>query len=134
MNLTVEASLKSWLSSLEAFDGIAIHSGQSNEEIPGDQPALIVGCESVDAIGRGLHRATAGVALTTPAHLELEQHRQLIDALRTSLLNADDLAASFAPSLTLVGAVLTNFSESVASGRWIGTAEIILGLSDAPQI
>ena len=85
MNLAVEQSLTNWLRSLEAFDGIPVHTGQSSDEIPGDTPAIICAAESVEAMSTVLHKATASIVLATPSTLDLDQHRQLVDSLRAAL-------------------------------------------------
>ena len=131
MNLLIEESLQSWLRSLEAFDGLAVHTGQSNDEIPNDQPALIVACESVDLIGGPYHKASATILLSTPSHLDLDQHRALVASLRQILTSASGIETAFPPSATLAGAVLNSFSESQSEARWVCTATIGLGLVES---
>jgi hypothetical protein len=128
MNLAVEQSLATWLQNLPSFDGIAIHTGQSNEEIPADQPAVIVGCENVDPVGGPYHIATAQVVIATPGHLDLDQHRGLVTALRTALASPTDLPTAFDP-LHLSGVVLTSLAESQSENRWIATASLSLGIA-----
>ena len=130
MNLLIEESLQSWLRSLEAFDGLAVHTGQSNDEIPGDQPVLIVGCDQVELVGGPYHKASATILLSTPSHLDLDQHRALVTALRQILKSSSStgMAESFTPSATLAGAVLNSFSESQSDARWVCTASITLGV------
>ena len=129
MNLAVEQSLATWLQNLPAFDGIAIHTGQSNAEIPGDAPSIIAACESVEAMSTSLHKATAAILLSTPSTQDLEQHRQLVDSLRSSLYSATALANAFAPTATLLGADLQTFTESQTDDRWLCTAQLTLGLA-----
>ena len=130
MNLLIESSLQSWLRSLEAFDGLAIHTGQSNDEIPNDQPALIVGCDQVELIGGPYHKASVTILLSTPSHLDLDQHRALVASLRQILKSSSStgMAESFQPTATLAGAVLNSFSESQSDARWVCTASITLGV------
>lgn len=131
MNLLIEESLQSWLRSLEAFDGLAVHTGQSNDEIPGDQPVLIVGCDQVELIGGPYHTATATILLSTPSHLDLDQHRSLVTALRQVLTSPSGMEDAFPSSATLAGAVLNSFSESQSDSRWTCTAQLGLGLVEA---
>jgi hypothetical protein len=133
MNLEVESSLAAWLRALPAFDGIPVHTGQSSDPIPNDQPVLIVGVESTEAVVRGLYKVSATIVLTTPAVVEaaLETHAALAGSLKTSLLAADLLADSFAAPLTLAGADLRTWSESQQDGRWLTTAQLTLGLVEA---
>lgn len=131
MNLEVESSLAAWLRSQPAFDGLPVHTGQSSDHIPNDQPVLIVGVESTELVVRGLYKITASIVLATPSVVEasLENHTALSAALRDSLLAADQLAASFAAPLTLAGADLRSLSESQQDGRWLTTASLRLGVS-----
>ena len=130
MNLTVEQSLADWLRGLAAFDGIAIHTGQSNSEIPGDAPSIIAACESVEALTIAHHKATAAILLSTPSTLDLDQHRQLVESLRASLYALTPaFAAAFAPAATLLGADLQSFAESQSDDRWLCTAQLTLGLA-----
>jgi len=133
MNLEVETSLAAWLRATPAFDGIPVHTGQSSDPIPNDQPVLIVGVESTEAIVRGLYKVTASIVLATPSVVEaaLETHAALASSLKTSLLAADQLAASIAAPLTLAGADLRTWSESQQDGRWITTAALTLGLVES---
>jgi hypothetical protein len=134
MNLEVETSLAAWLRSQPAFDGIPVHTGQSSDPIPNDQPVLIVGVESTELVVRGLYKVTASIVLATPSVVEaaLETHAALADSLKTSLLAATALADSFAAPLTLAGADLRTWSESQQEGRWLTTASLLLGLIHAP--
>jgi len=128
MNLAIEAALASWLRSLDPFEGLAIHTGQTNEEIPGDASALVVACDTIEAVGGQLHRATASILLTTPAVLDIEHHTTLAAALRTAVYSPTALDAAFAPAV-LHGAVLLSYSETQASDRWLTTAQLVLGIS-----
>ncbi len=133
MNLEVETSLAAWLRSQPAFDGIPVHTGQSSDPIANDQPVLIVGVESTEAIVRGLYKVSASIVLATPSVVDaaLETHAALAASLKTSLLAADALADSFATPLTLAGADLRTWSESQQDGRWITTAALTLGLVES---
>ena len=126
MNIPVETSLAAWLRSLDAFDGIPVHTGQSAETIPQDQSVLLAGCESTEAVARGFYKATASIVLVTPAVLEnsLEAHTALAESLRSSLLAATDLADAFAPALTLAGADLRSVDDSQSDGRWVTTTAL----------
>ena len=130
MNLEVETSLAAWLRSQPAFDGIPVHTGQSSDPIPNDQPVIIVGVESTEFVVFGLYKVSATIVLATPAVVEgaLENHGTLSANLRDSLLAADALADSFAAPLTLAGADLRTWSESQQEGRWLTTASLLLGL------
>lgn len=128
MNLTVENSLVAWLRSLDAFEGLAIHPGQSNDEIPGDQPAIVVACESTETVGGNLYRSTVNILLTTPAMLEIEQHRTLADALRAAVYAPTGMAEAFDPAV-LHGAVLLSFAESQSNERWVNTAQLVVGFT-----
>lgn len=129
MNLIVEESLRAWLRDVPEFDGLAVHLGQSNDEIPGDQPALVCACERIEPVTLALHRASATLLLSTPSHLDLEQHRALVDHLRAAVYDPADLPAAFPGDVQLAGAVLTDFAESQTDSRWLCTATLTLGLA-----
>jgi hypothetical protein len=131
MNIPVESSLAAWLRATPAFDGIPVHTGQSAETIPQDQPVLLAGCESTEAVARGFYKATASIVLVTPAVIEnsLEAHTTLADSLRASLLSAADLADAFEPDLTLAGADLRSVDDSQSDGRWVTTAALTLAFT-----
>ncbi len=126
MNIPVETSLAAWLRSQPAFDGIPVHTGQSADTIPQDQPVLLAGCESTEAVARGFYKATASIVLVTPSVIEgsLEAHAALAESLRSSLLSAADLADAFEPDLTLAGADLRSVDDTQSDGRWVTTAAL----------
>lgn len=130
MNLEVESSLAAWLRAQPAFDGVPVHTGQSSDTIPNDQPVIIVGVDTTDVIALSLYKITATVVLVTPSILDgsLELHSGLASSLRTCLLSANQLGAAFPAGMTLAGAVLSSLSESRDSDRWLNTATITLGL------
>ena len=130
MNLEIETALSSWLRSLPEFDGIAIHTGQSSDEIPNDQPVIVVGVDTTEVIGLSLYKITASVVLITPSLVEgsLELHSGLSSALRSCMISATALGSAFPAGMTLAGAVLSSLSESRQSDRWINTAAITLGV------
>jgi len=131
MNIPVENSLAAWLRSIPAFDGIPVHTGQSAETIPQDQPVLIAGCEATEAVAIGFYRATASIVLVTPSILEgsLDAHTALADSLRSSLLAATGLDNAFAPSMTLAGADLRSVDDSQSDGRWVTSASLTLAFT-----
>jgi hypothetical protein len=131
VNLPVESSLAAWLRSQPAFDGIPVHTGQSADTIPQDQPILLAGCESTEAVARGFYKATASIVLVTPSVIEgsLEAHTALAESLRASLLSAADLADAFAPDLTLAGADLRSVDDTQSDGRWVTTAALTLAFT-----
>ena len=133
MNLPVETSLAAWLRSQPAFDGIPVHTGQSADTIPQDQPVLLAGCESTEAVARGFYKATASIVLVTPSVIEgsLETHAALADSLRSSLLAATQLADAFAPALTLAGADLRSVDDTQSDGRWVTTAALTLAFTSS---
>jgi hypothetical protein len=133
VNIGVETSLAAWLRATPAFDGIPVHTGQSADTIPQDQPVLLAGCESTEAVARGFYKATASIVLVTPAVIEgsLEAHAALADSLRSSLLAATQLADAFAPALTLAGADLRSVDDTQSDGRWVTTAALTLAFTSS---
>jgi len=133
VNIPVETSLAAWLRALPAFDGIPVHTGQSADTIPQDQPVLLAGCESTEAVARGFYKATASIVLVTPSVIEgsIEAHAALADSLRASLLAATELANAFAPALTLAGADLRSVDDTQSDGRWVTTAALTLAFTSS---
>jgi len=133
VNIPVESSLAAWLRATPAFDGIPVHTGQSADTIPQDQPVLLAGCESTEAVARGFYKATASIVLVTPSVIEgsLETHAALADSLRSSLLAATQLADAFAPALTLAGADLRSVDDTQSDGRWVTTAALTLAFTSS---
>ena len=102
MNLEIETALSSWLRAQPAFDGVPVHTGQSSDEIPNDQPVIVVGVDTTEVIGLSLYKITASVVLVTPSLLEgsLELHSGLSSALRSCLISATALGAAFPAGAT----------------------------------
>jgi hypothetical protein len=136
VNIDIETSLAAWLRALPAFDGVPVHTGQSVDPIPADQPVLIVGVESVDPVAAGFHIARASIVLATSSVPEggLEAHTALADSLSTSLLALDALAAAFPPHLVLAGADLRSLAATQSDGRWLTTADLSLGVRTSTAI
>ena len=130
MNLEIENAIAAWLRSLPEFDGIAIHTGQSSDTIPNDQPVIVVGVDTTDVIALSLYKITASVVLVTPSILDgsLELHSSLSSSLRSCLISAATLGAAFPAGMMLAGAVLSSLSESRQSDRWLNTASLTLGV------
>jgi hypothetical protein len=133
MNLEIETALSSWLRAQPAFDGVPVHTGQSSDEIPNDQPVIIVGVDTTEVIALSLYKITASVVLVTPSLVEgsLDLHSSLSSSLRSCLISATALGAAFPAGMTLAGAVLSSLSESRQSDRWVNTAAITLGVVTA---
>jgi hypothetical protein len=133
VNIPVESALAAWLRATPAFDGIPVHTGQSADTIPQDQPVLLAGCESTEAVARGFYKATASIVLVTPSVIEgsLEAHTALAESLRSALLAASELADAFAPALTLAGADLRSVDDTQSDGRWITTAALTLAFTSS---
>ncbi len=131
MNLEIETAISSWLRSLPEFDGIAVHTGQSADEIPNDQPIVVVSCDSAESPVAKLYRATVQITLSTPVLLEeaLETHRTLTAAIRTAA-NLSAVSTFFPPSLVFSGSHLTTWSESREDERLITTAELVVGIRE----
>ena len=130
MNLEVETSLAAWLRATPAFDGIPVHTGQSSDPIPNDQPVLVVGVDSSEVVAAQLYKLSVSIVAATPCIVEgaLETHSGISSNLRTAILAADQLADSFPSTITLAGAVLSQISETRESDRWLTTASLTLGL------
>lgn len=131
MNLEVESSLAAWLRSQAAFDGVAVHTGQNNEEIPGDQPVLIVSCDNAESPVSGLYRATVNLTLSTPVVVDgsMDLHRSLASSLRAAGSLAG-VASFFPSSLVFSGSHLSSVAEARENDRLHTTCEIILGVRE----
>lgn len=129
MNIPVETSLAAWLRSLDAFDGIPVHTGQSADTIPQDQPVLIVNCENVEVPAAGLYRATVQFSLTTPA--VLEDSASLHRSLSVALLGSLDISSAdsfFQSPIALSGYHINQVSETREDSSFFTTAEVFVGV------
>lgn len=132
MNTTIEQAIAAWLASVSAFTGIAIHAGQSDEEIPNDYPVIYIVCNSTDSPAPSLYSAAVQVVISTPEIIadNLDVHKSLVASLRTLLREADGMAAFFPDSTRCVGAVINKWDDAQDSGRWTTAADLTLGIVD----
>lgn len=133
MNLQIEQSVRDWLASLEAFEGIAIHCGQSDEEIPSDAPLITVACEDINTPAATLYIATLRIIVGSPSIIEgsLDSHRSLVASLRATLADAEDMAEFFPIGITCAGASVNTWNESQGGDRWLSQVNLTLGLVEA---
>lgn len=133
MNLQTEQSVRAWLADLEAFEGIAIHCGQSDEEIPSDEPLITVACEDINTPAATLYIATLRIIVSSPSVIEdsLDSHRSLVASLRSTLADAEDMAEFFPESITCAGASINTWNESQSNNRWLSQVNMTLGLVEA---
>lgn len=133
MNLQTEQSVRDWLASLEAFEGIAIHCGQSDEEIPSDEPLITVACEDINTPAATLYIASLRIIVGSPSVIEgsLNSHRSLVASLRATLADAEDMAEFFPIGITCAGASVNTWNESQGGDRWLSQVNLTLGLVEA---
>lgn len=133
MNLQVEQSVRDWLASLEAFEGIAIHCGQSDEEIPNDEPLITVACEDINTPALTLYIASVRVIVSSPSVIDgsLDSHRSLVASLRSTLADAEAMANFFPEGITCAGASVNTWNESQGGDRWLSQVNLSLGLVEA---
>lgn len=131
MTLETQNALVAYFRALPDFEGLAIHGGSDDREIPGDVPALIVACDDAESPVAGLYRVTAQVTLSTPAFAEeaLETHRTLSTALRGHL-NLAAVATFFPPGLVYSGRHLNTWAEAREENRLLATAELFVGVRE----
>jgi len=132
MNTTIEQAIAAWLASVSAFASIAIHAGQSAEEIPNDYPVIYVVCHNTESPAHSLYSAIVQVIISTPEIIEgnLAVHTSLVSSLRDLLREADAMAQFFPDSTCCVGAAINKWDDSQDSGRWTTAADITLGIVD----
>ena len=133
MNLQTEQSVRDWLASLEAFEGIAIHCGQSDEEIPSDEPLITVACEDINTPAATLYIASLRIIVGSPSVIDgsLDSHRSLVASLRATLADAEDMAEFFPIGITCAGASVNTWNESQGGDRWLSQVNLTLGLVEA---
>lgn len=133
MNLQTEQSVRDWLASLEAFEGIAIHCGQSDEEIPSDAPLITVACEDINTPAATLYIASLRIIVGSPSVIDgsLDSHRSLVASLRATLADAEDMAEFFPIGITCAGASVNTWNESQGGDRWLSQVNLTLGLVEA---
>jgi len=132
MTLETELALVAYFRALPALEGCDIHSGQSDLEIPGDQPAIVVSCSNAESPVENLYRATVQISLSTPCILAdaLETHRSLASILRPALSLTGSVAAAFPAHLAYSGRHLTTWTESREDERYLTTAEMLIGVRE----
>ncbi len=132
MNTTIEQSLAAWLASITAFAGISIHAGQSDEEIPNDDPVIYIVCNSTSSPAPSLYSASVQVVISTPEVIadNLAVHKGLVASLRDAFREAEHLADYFPSSTFCAGAVLNKWDDSQDAGRWTTAADITVGIVD----
>jgi hypothetical protein len=132
MSLEVQHALASLFRAADEFDGIAIHASSDDKEIPGDQPAVVVVCDTAESPVAGLYRATVQITLSTPCLLQdgLETHRTLASVLRQQLGDLAQLSTHLPETLAYSGRHLTSWSDSREDERWLTTAELVLGIRE----
>jgi hypothetical protein len=133
MNLQTEQSVRDWLASLEAFEGIAIHCGQSDDEIPSDEPLITVACEDINTPAATLYIASLRIIIGSPSVIEgsLDSHRSLVANLRATLADAEDMAEFFPIGITCAGASVNTWNESQGGDRWLSQVNMTLGLVES---
>jgi hypothetical protein len=133
MNLQIEQSVRAWLADQEAFEGIAIHCGQSDEEIPSDAPLITVACEDINTPAATLYIASLRIIVGSPSVIEgsLDSHRSLVASLRATLADAEDMAEFFPIGITCAGASVNTWNESQGGDRWLSQVNLTLGLVEA---
>ncbi len=132
MTLEVQHALASLFRAAEELEGVAIHASSDDKEIPGDQPALVVVCDTAESPVAGLYRATVQVTLSTPCLLQegLETHRTLSTMLRQLLGDIAQLSTYLPATLAYSGRYLSSWSDSREDERWITTAELVIGVRE----
>lgn len=131
MTLETQNALVAYLRALPAMEGLIVHGGSDDKEIPGDQPCIVVACDNAESPVAGLYRATVQVTLSTPVLLEdaLETHSALATKLR-SAINLASVATFFPPALVFSGRHLVSWSDSREDERFLTTAELAVGVRE----
>ncbi|MFZ9905452.1 MAG: hypothetical protein ACO3GE_08620 [Steroidobacteraceae bacterium] len=130
MNLQIEQSVSDWLASLEAFEGIAIHCGQSDQEIPNDEPLIMVACEDINNPAPTLVSASVRVIVSTPSVIadSFNDHRNLVASLRNALNNDIGTLPEYSSYLLIAGAAVNGWNESQSNDRWLSQVNLTLGM------
>lgn len=130
MNAIIENSLRDWLNSTADFADSAIHTGQSSETIPGDQPVIFVACETVEPVAMGYYKFTAQIIVSTPCVIEesLTAHQALSDALKAEIYDIAPLVNFLPQTMHIAGVTLNSFGQSQSNERWVTTADIVIGI------
>lgn len=132
MTLEIQHALAALFRTAEAFDGLAIHASSDDQEIPGDQSALVVACDTAESPVAGLYRATVQITLSTPCILQdgLEAHRALATVLRQQLGDLARLSTHLPETLAYSGRHLSQWNDSREDDRWLTTAELAVGVRE----
>lgn len=135
MNTTIERAVAAWLKSLIVFANVAIHAGQSDEEIPNDYPVIYVVCTGTDSPASMLYVCAVSIVISTPEIIEegLLQHDQLVADMRASLKDLQSIPAFFPPAYTCAGVELNKWDDQQDSGRWTTAADLTVAVIDGQQ-
>lgn len=135
MNTTIERAIAAWLKSLAAFANVAIHAGQSEEEIPNDYPVIYVVCSGSDSPASLLYVSNVSVVISTPEIIEegLLQHDQIVADMRAALKDLQAVPSFFPPAYTCAGVDLNRWDDQQEDGRWTTAAELTVGVIDGQQ-
>ena len=132
MTLEVQHALAALCRAADEFEGVAIHTSSDDKEIPGDQPAVVIVCDTAESPVAGLYRATVQLTLSTPCLLQdgLETHRTLAAFLRQLLGDLAQVSEHLPETLAYSGRHLSSWSDSREDERWLTTAELVLGIRE----
>ena len=132
MNVVIEQSVAAWIKADRAFDGVAIHAGQSDQEIPNDYPVIYVVCNNTESPALSLYSANVQIVISTPEIIvgNLSIHESIVESLRELLRTADSMEKNFPLSARCVGACINKWDDSQDSGRWTTAASLTLGIID----
>lgn len=135
MNTTIERAIAAWLKSLTAFASVAIHAGQSEEEIPNDYPVIYVVCSGSDSPASLLYVSNVSVVISTPEVIEegLLQHDQIVADMRAALKDLQAIPSFFPPAYTCAGVELNKWDDQQEDGRWTTASELTVGVIDGQQ-
>jgi len=131
MNTTIEQALADWLASKSAFDGITIHPGQSDEEIPNDLVMIYIVCSNTESPANRLYVASVQIVITTPECTgSLGDHKALVASLKAALFDAEEIADFFPSGTACKGASLNFWADAQDSNRWTTSADMTFGIVD----
>jgi hypothetical protein len=132
MNTTIEKAFAEWLASFSGFEGINIHPGQSDEEIPNDEAIVYIVCNSTNSPASSLYIASVQIVISTPEVIEgnIEVHKGIVESLRTAFRQAELLSSFFPSTIVCMGSVLNKWDDAQNDGRWTTAADITVGIVD----
>ena len=136
MNMEIETAVAAWIGSISDLMGMAIHPGQTDEEIPNDEPVIFVACDSAAATAPSLYIASVKIIISSPVVItgSLAAHKAAVAILRSSISDSAAIANQFAQPLSCRGGSMSGWDDSRTQTHWTTEITLTLGIVDESAV